>query len=57
MNKQEITFANKLGDFLAPILRMIHVTGLFESYIFIPVITPVSIFLFALLMKVMTTYS
>lgn len=40
------TFANGMGEALAPLLIAIRSTGFFEAYVFIPLMTGLSIFLF-----------
>ncbi|MEO0572747.1 MAG: hypothetical protein AAF039_13655 [Bacteroidota bacterium] len=51
MKEDTITYANGLGEFLAPILKLIRATGFFEAYVFMPVMTLVSIYLFIKLRK------
>ena len=52
MTEQKVTFANYIGEVLAPILILIRSTGFFEAYVFIPVMTLLSIFIFIRLLRV-----
>lgn len=53
MNSQDITYANELGELLAPFLKILRATGFFEAYVFIPVMTLISVFIFVKLLKIM----
>ena len=53
MSEQKVTFANFLGELLAPILIAIRSTGFFEAYVFIPTMTLLSIFIFIKLLPAM----
>ncbi len=46
MSVNTVTFANGMGEALAPFLIGIRSTGFFEAYVFIPIMTGLSIFLF-----------
>jgi hypothetical protein len=52
MTEDKVTFANYIGELLAPVLIMIRSTGFFEAYVFIPVMTLLSIFIFIKLLRV-----
>jgi hypothetical protein len=55
MAEDKVTFANYIGELLAPVLIMIRSTGFFEAYVFIPVMTLLSIFIFLRLLRVTST--
>ncbi|CAM4204405.1 hypothetical protein ZORO111903_07145 [Zobellia roscoffensis] len=46
MQNNDITYANELGELLGPFLRIIRATGFFEAYVFMPLMTVLSIYLF-----------
>lgn len=51
MGPADITFTNVLGQFLAPFLIFLRSTGFFEAYVFMPVMTALSIPLFVWLAR------
>lgn len=53
MNNNDITYANGLGELLAPLLKLVRATGFFEAYVFMPLMTVLSIFVFIRLRKVL----
>ena len=55
MNYQDITFANKMGEYLAPFLKVVRATGFFEAYVFLPAMTLLSILIFIWLVKITKT--
>ncbi|MEM9101718.1 MAG: hypothetical protein AAGB12_05295 [Pseudomonadota bacterium] len=52
MSDTNVTFANEMGEFLAPLLIFLRKIGFFEAYVFIPLMTLVSIALFIKLLSV-----
>ncbi|WP_109434011.1 hypothetical protein [Aquimarina sp. AU119] len=46
MDNNHITYANELGEFLAPFLKLLRATGFFEAYVFMPLMTILSIVIF-----------
>ena len=52
MMTNEVTFANSLGEHLAPLLLLIRSTGFFEAYVFIPTMTLLAIIIFRKLLRV-----
>ena len=50
---EKITFVNNFGEALGPFLIAIRATGFFEAYVYLPVMTIISLFLFARLYNVM----
>ena len=51
MTGNDITYANEMGKYLGPLLKLIRATGFFEAYIFIPSMTLLSIYIFMRLRK------
>ena len=51
MENSDITYANGLGELLSPILKLIRATGFFEAYVFMPLMTVLSIYVFVRLRK------
>lgn len=49
-----VTYANSLGEILAPLLLMIRSTGFFEAYVFIPTMTLLAAYIFQKLKRVTT---
>lgn len=51
MDANDLTFSNKMGDFLAPILSVIRETGFFEAAIFMSSMTLLSLILFIVMQR------
>lgn len=48
----KVTYANSLGELLAPLLLLIRSTGFFEAYVFIPTMTLLAVLIFRKLKRV-----
>ncbi|MBQ4914576.1 hypothetical protein J8L85_09035 [Maribacter sp. MMG018] len=46
MQSNDITYTNGLGELLAPLLKIIRATGFFEAFVFMPLMTILSVFVF-----------
>jgi hypothetical protein len=52
---QAATFANPLGEWLAPVLLALRATGLFEAHVYLPAMTLLAVPLYATLLHRLRT--